>query len=88
MVEKGQGPGWWPDFFEPLRQATERAAEWFSPRSDAAKEGETYTINLELPGVKREDIDISARWMRRPLATPVPGDRVRPRAHRTGGAQS
>jgi HSP20 family protein len=59
MVEKGQGPGWWPDFFEPLRQATERAAEWFSPRSDAAKEGETYTINLELPGVKREDIDIS-----------------------------
>jgi len=58
MVEKPQFSGWWPDVFEPLRAAGERVADWFSPRSDAATGEDAYEINVELPGVKREDIEI------------------------------
>ena len=58
MVEKPQVPAWWPDFFEPLRGAGERLAEWFSPRSDASSGEDAYEINVELPGVKQDDIDI------------------------------
>jgi len=58
MVEKQQHGGWWPEFFEPLRSAGERLSDWFSPRSDASTGDQSYEINLELPGVKPEDIDI------------------------------
>lgn len=58
MVEKPQFPGWWPDVFEPLRAAGERVADWFSPRSDAASADDAYEINVELPGVKRDDIEV------------------------------
>jgi HSP20 family protein len=58
MVEKPHFSGWWPDVFEPFRQAGERVAEWFSPRSDAASADGGYEINVELPGVSRDDIDI------------------------------
>lgn len=59
MVEKSQGPGWWPDMFEPFRQMGERVADWFTPRSDAAAAKDAYRINLELPGVRQEDIEIA-----------------------------
>lgn len=58
MVEKTNAPTWWPDFFEPLRNAGERIADWFSPRSDATAADAAYRINLELPGVKQEDIEV------------------------------
>ncbi len=58
MVEKPQTPAWWPDFFEPFRAMGQQVAEWFQPRSDAKAAENGYHINLELPGVKREDIEI------------------------------
>ncbi len=58
MVEKSHGPGWMPDVFEPFRAFGHQLADWFSPRSDAASAEAGYRIGLELPGVKREDIEI------------------------------
>ena len=58
MVEKPQLSGWWPEMFEPFRTAGERIADWFSPRSDASGSESDYLINVELPGVPREAIDI------------------------------
>jgi HSP20 family protein len=58
MVEKNTLPGWWSDMFEPLRHAGERVADWFSPRSDASAGDNSYEINVELPGVKEDDIEV------------------------------
>jgi len=58
MVEKNTLPGWWSDVFEPFRQAGERVADFFSPRSDASTGSDVYEINVELPGVKQPDIDV------------------------------
>ena len=61
MVEKTHTAGWWPSVFDPLRQMGERVADWFAPRSEASVEGACYEITIELPGVKPEDIEVSAR---------------------------
>jgi len=58
MVEKNTLPGWWTDFFEPMSRAGERLADWFSPRSDAASAENAYEINVELPGVREDDIEV------------------------------
>jgi HSP20 family protein len=60
MVEKTHTAGFWPSVLDPLRHMGERVADWFAPRSEAAVEGEAYEITMELPGVKAEDIDVSA----------------------------
>ena len=59
MVEKSHTAGWWPQLYEPLRQVGERIADWFAPRSDASAMKEYYEINVELPGVKPENVDVS-----------------------------
>ena len=59
MVEKSHTAGWWPDLYQPLRQIGQRAADWFAPRSDASALEDYYEINVELPGVKTEDVDVS-----------------------------
>jgi len=59
MVEKSHTAGWWPDFYEPLRNIGQRVADWFAPRSDASALEDYYEINVELPGVKTEDVDVS-----------------------------
>lgn len=58
MVEKQTPHGWWPDFFEPLARAGEQVASWFSPRSDASAAKAAYEINIELPGVTKDDLEI------------------------------
>lgn len=58
MVETPNSSGWWPDLLDPLRQAGERIAQYFSPRSDASADDDAYRISVELPGVKEADIDI------------------------------
>jgi len=58
MVEKHTLPGWWAEAFEPFRQAGERVADWFSPRSDASSGDGAYKINLELPGVGPDEIEV------------------------------
>ncbi|MCG8493884.1 MAG: Hsp20/alpha crystallin family protein [Sneathiellales bacterium] len=50
---------WWPDFFQPLRQVGTRIADFFSPSAEAGSTGSHYTVRVELPGVKEEDIDIA-----------------------------
>ena len=59
MVEKSHTAGWWPDLYEPLRNISQRVADWFAPRSDASALEDYYEINVELPGVKTEDVDVS-----------------------------
>ena len=59
MVEKSHTAGWWPNVYEPLRSIGQKVADWFAPRSDASAMKDFYEINVELPGVKAEDVDVS-----------------------------
>lgn len=56
-VEKGHSA--WPHLFEPFRAAASAVANFFSPSADAANASDAYEINLELPGVSADDIDVS-----------------------------
>ena len=59
MVEKTHTAGWWPQLYEPLRNIGQRVADWFAPRSDASASEEAYEINVELPGVQPDDVEVS-----------------------------
>lgn len=59
MVEKSHTAGWWPNLYEPLRTIGSKVAEWFAPASDASSLDHYYEINVELPGVSSEDVDVS-----------------------------
>lgn len=64
MVEKAhtapaEPAGWWPQVYGPLRQMGSKIADFFAPSADAAATAEFYEINVELPGVAAEDIDIA-----------------------------
>lgn len=59
MVEKSHTAGWWPNLYEPLRTIGNKVAEWFAPASDASALDDCYEINVELPGVGAEDVDVS-----------------------------
>lgn len=59
MVEQLHTAGWWPNLYEPLRNLGQKVADWVAPRSDASAVADNYEINVELPGVKPEDVDVS-----------------------------
>ena len=59
MVEKSHVAGWLPNAYEPFREIGQKIADWFAPASDASAKEDSYEINVELPGVKAEDVDIS-----------------------------
>ncbi len=59
MVEKTHTAGWLPGLYEPFRQIGEKIADWFAPKSEASATSDFYRIDVELPGVKPEDIDLS-----------------------------
>jgi len=59
MVESSHVSGFWPSLYEPFRHLGEKVAGWFAPASEARSDDDGYQIDLELPGVKKEDIDIS-----------------------------
>lgn len=59
IVENTHTAGWWPQIYQPLRQLGEKVADWFAPRSGASAVQDCYEISIELPGVKREDIDVA-----------------------------
>ena len=59
MVEKPQAAAWWPNLYEPLRTFGQKVADWFAPRSDASAMEQYYEINVELPGVKPENVDVT-----------------------------
>ena len=60
MVEKTENMRgtWWPELMQPLRTMGERVAGFFAPSADAATTGETYEINVELPGVAAADVEV------------------------------
>ncbi|MBT5264680.1 MAG: Hsp20/alpha crystallin family protein [Rhodospirillaceae bacterium] len=49
---------WWPHLSDPLRRFGSKVAEFFTPASDAAATDDAYVVEVELPGVKEEDINI------------------------------
>lgn len=59
MVERSHTAGWWPSVYGPIKQAGERIAGWFAPRSDASVKPESYQVTMELPGCSAADIDIA-----------------------------
>lgn len=64
MVEKshtaaGQGEGWWPQAYRPLRNLGQKIADFFAPHADAAATEDAYEINIELPGVTADNINVS-----------------------------
>lgn len=61
MVEQSHTAGWWPNLYEPLRSFGQKVADWVAPRSDASAMADYYEINVELPGVKPEDVDVSVQ---------------------------
>ncbi len=59
MVEKSHTAGWLPNIYDPLRNIGHKVADWFAPRSDASALDDCYEINVELPGVKADDVDVT-----------------------------
>ncbi len=64
MVEKthtaaGEDAGWWPSLYGPLKNVGTRIADFFAPDSEAAATEDFYEINIELPGVPVENVDVS-----------------------------
>ncbi|WP_212525423.1 Hsp20/alpha crystallin family protein [Actibacterium sp. MT2.3-13A] len=59
MVEKSHTGGFWPSFYEPLRSAAGRLADFFAPPSEAKVNEAGYVIRIELPGVAEDDIEVS-----------------------------
>ena len=64
-ISKGAGPTFergdhfWPAIFDPLRSFGSSVAHFFSPNAEASQEEGKYTITIELPGVKAEEVDVS-----------------------------
>ena len=59
MVESSHVAGHWPTFLEPFRTLGGKIADWFAPASEAGSNDAGYRIEVELPGVKQDDIDVS-----------------------------
>ena len=49
---------WWPGIADPLRRFGNKISEYFTPASDAAAVDDAYLVEIELPGVKEEDVTI------------------------------
>ena len=49
---------WWPQVMDPLRRFGTRVAEFFSPPSDATASSAAYIIEVELPGVREDDVQV------------------------------
>jgi HSP20 family molecular chaperone IbpA len=49
---------WWPNIADPLRRFGAKVSEYFTPASDAATTDDAYIVEVELPGVKDEDISV------------------------------
>lgn len=53
------GDNWWTGFFDPLRNAATKVADFFSPSAEASGGMDAYEISVELPGVSENDITIA-----------------------------
>lgn len=53
--------GFWPRLASDLQRVPRSIANFFAPESDACATDECYEINIELPGVAEDDIEVSVR---------------------------
>ncbi|NNE48437.1 MAG: Hsp20/alpha crystallin family protein [Rhodothermales bacterium] len=60
MVESSQSSSLWPHLYEPFSRMGSKLRDWLAPASDASSNDNVYRINVELPGVSEEDIELSA----------------------------
>lgn len=51
----------WPHLFDPFKEFGHTVSSFFAPSVDASNGKDVYEINIELPGVDEEDIDISVQ---------------------------
>ena len=59
MVEKSDHSGLWPSLYDPFRSLGARLADWLNPATEASSNEGAYDINMELPGVSDEDIELT-----------------------------
>lgn len=59
MVESSNPTGLWPSLYEPFRHFGTRLANLLTPASDASTDDKSYRITMELPGVDRDDIELT-----------------------------
>ena len=59
MVEQTATHGFWPSVYEPFRNLGHKISDFFAPASEAGSDEAGYRITLELPGVQKDDIEIS-----------------------------
>ena len=59
MVEKSEHAGLWPSLYDPFRAFGARVADWLTPATEASGGTDAYAINMELPGVSEDDIDLT-----------------------------
>ncbi len=59
----GRGDVFWPHLFDPFRSFGHTlgttVSNFFSPSAEAHQSTDKYTVAVELPGVKADDIDVS-----------------------------
>ncbi len=58
-VPLSRSDNFWPHFLDPLRDIGTSISNFFSPSVDALHSNANYEINVELPGVSEEEVDIS-----------------------------
>ena len=58
MVEKSETGALWPSLYEPFRTFGTRLADWLSPAAEASGNDQAYLIEMELPGVSEDDIEL------------------------------
>jgi len=49
----------WPGLADPFRTLGSKIADFFQPSADAVNVEDRYEINIELPGVKEDDVDVT-----------------------------
>jgi HSP20 family protein len=52
---------WWPDLIDPLKRFGHRVTQYLSPPADASSNEDAYSIEMEVPGVKENDISVEIR---------------------------
>jgi len=50
---------WFGDFFSPSRLAPQGQSGFITPHIDIEEDDESYSVKADLPGVKKDDIDVS-----------------------------
>lgn len=67
MVERNLEKGtthpneFWQGVWQPFRHLGQQVAQAFSPNSEASEDQDSYLIEVELPGVAEDDIEVSIR---------------------------